>query len=83
MTWWRRCCHENGFIRLMKCSSPALLPEITPVRSIDGLSVGDGRRGPVTAELQDRFFAITSGEASDTLGMADVREQADWWFLNA
>jgi branched-chain amino acid aminotransferase len=42
--------------------------EITPVRSVDGLSVGDGRRGPVTAELQDRFFAITSGAAPDPWG---------------
>ncbi len=42
--------------------------EITPVRSIDGLTVGAGRRGPVTAKLQDRFFAITSGEESDRWG---------------
>ena len=36
--------------------------EITPIRSIDRIKVGTGKRGPVTAALQDEFFAITSGE---------------------
>ena len=39
--------------------------EVTPVRSIDRLQVGEGRRGPITKEAQDRFFAITSGEVPD------------------
>jgi branched-chain amino acid aminotransferase len=39
--------------------------EITPIRSIDKLLVGDGRRGPVTAELQQRFFAVISGDLPD------------------
>jgi branched-chain amino acid aminotransferase len=36
--------------------------EITPIRSIDRIKVGTGKRGQVTATLQDEFFAITSGE---------------------
>jgi branched-chain amino acid aminotransferase len=36
--------------------------EITPIRSIDRLKIGGGKRGPITAELQKEFFAITSGE---------------------
>jgi branched-chain amino acid aminotransferase len=36
--------------------------EITPIRSIDRIKVGAGERGPITAELQKEFFAITSGE---------------------
>jgi branched-chain amino acid aminotransferase len=36
--------------------------EITPIRSVDGLPVGAGSRGPVTKSLQDAFFAITRGE---------------------
>ena len=32
--------------------------EITPIRSIDRIPVGDGERGPVTAALQKRFFGI-------------------------
>jgi branched-chain amino acid aminotransferase len=42
--------------------------EITPIRSIDRIMVGSGVRGPVTAALQERFFAIISGEAPDTHG---------------
>jgi branched-chain amino acid aminotransferase len=36
--------------------------EITPIRSIDRIKVGAGKRGPVTAALQKEFFAVTSGE---------------------
>lgn len=39
--------------------------EITPVRSVDGITVGTGRRGPVTEQLQEHFFGITSGEMAD------------------
>jgi branched-chain amino acid aminotransferase len=42
--------------------------EITPVRSVDRIPVGAGRRGPITKALQERFFAIVSGEAEDTHG---------------
>jgi branched-chain amino acid aminotransferase len=35
--------------------------EITPIRSIDRISIGAGKRGPVTARLQEQFFAITAG----------------------
>jgi branched-chain amino acid aminotransferase len=39
--------------------------EITPIRSIDKITVGEGRRGPVTAALQERFFAIVRGQRAD------------------
>jgi len=39
--------------------------EITPIRSIDKITVGEGRRGPVTAALQERFFGIVRGEQPD------------------
>jgi branched-chain amino acid aminotransferase len=42
--------------------------EITPVRSVDGLTVGAGRRGPVTAALQSAFFAVVQGRADDAHG---------------
>ncbi len=35
--------------------------EITPIRTIDRIKIGSGKRGPITAALQDEFFAITSG----------------------
>jgi len=42
--------------------------ELTPVRSIDRVQVGAGRRGPVTAEIQDRFLGIARGEIPDSYG---------------
>lgn len=32
--------------------------EITPVRSVDRISVGDGKPGPITQELQKQFFGV-------------------------
>jgi branched-chain amino acid aminotransferase len=42
--------------------------EVTPIRSIDKIQVGAGRRGPVTEALQRAFFDIISGEVADTHG---------------
>ena len=42
--------------------------EITPVRSVDRMQVGSGKRGPVTSEIQARFFGIVEGELEDTHG---------------
>ena len=39
--------------------------EVTPIRSIDKISVGNGRRGPVTEAIQSRFFSIIRGEHPD------------------
>jgi branched-chain amino acid aminotransferase len=42
--------------------------EVTPVRSIDKLQVGAGRRGPVTEAIQRAFFGVINGEVPDTHG---------------
>ena len=42
--------------------------EITPVRSVDKIPVGSGKRGPITKRLQDEFFGILSGEREDRHG---------------
>jgi branched-chain amino acid aminotransferase len=42
--------------------------EITPIRSVDKVRVGAGRRGPITELIQKEFFAITSGESEDVFG---------------
>ncbi len=36
--------------------------EITPIRSVDRITIGEGRRGEITKVLQDRFFEIIRGE---------------------
>lgn len=42
--------------------------EITPIRSVDRIIVGDGRRGKITRDLQKLFFELVSGEAKDKYG---------------
>jgi len=42
--------------------------EITPVRSVDHIEVGSGKRGPVTEMLQNRFFDIVEGACEDKFG---------------
>jgi branched-chain amino acid aminotransferase len=42
--------------------------EVTPIKSVDRIIVGAGRRGPVTQAIQQRFFDIVRGDAPDTHG---------------
>jgi branched-chain amino acid aminotransferase len=42
--------------------------EVTPIRSIDRVQVGEGARGPLTKRIQEEFFAITSGKKPDRHG---------------
>lgn len=39
--------------------------EITPIRSVDRIQIGAGKRGPITQALQEEFFGITSGRKAD------------------
>ena len=39
--------------------------ELTPIRSVDRLPVGDGTVGPVTRKLQTRFLDLVNGRAPD------------------
>ena len=42
--------------------------EVTPLRTIDRIPVGDGRRGPITERIQQEFFAIVEGKKPDRHG---------------
>src|SRR5262245_1674728 len=42
--------------------------EVTPVRSVDRIKIGSGRRGPVTETLQRAFFDVINGEVPDRHG---------------
>lgn len=42
--------------------------EITPIRSVDRIPVGQGKCGPLTERLQARFFAIIAGREEDAYG---------------
>jgi branched-chain amino acid aminotransferase len=50
--------------------------EITPVRSVDKIQVGDGRRGPITERLQSAFFGLFSGDTADTQGWLEGIDDA-------
>jgi len=42
--------------------------EVTPIRSIDKIVIGKGRRGPITEALQRAFFDVVNGKTADTHG---------------
>jgi len=42
--------------------------EVTPIRSVDRIEIGEGKAGPITLRLQRRFLAIAKGEAEDAFG---------------
>jgi len=39
--------------------------EVTPIRSIDQIKIGEGKRGPVAEKLQELFFGIIDGKRPD------------------
>ena len=45
--------------------------EITPIRSVDRLAVGNGKRGPITQSLQEAFFGLFSGKTPDKYNWLD------------
>ena len=42
--------------------------EVTPIRSVDRIPVGNGTRGPVTERLQNEFFGLLKGDRDDPYG---------------
>ena len=42
--------------------------EITPIRSVDGLEIGNGARGPMTRAIQEKFFGLFTGATRDEWG---------------
>jgi branched-chain amino acid aminotransferase len=50
--------------------------EVTPIRSVDRIKIGAGRRGPVTERIQKAFFDIVGGTAPDRHGWLTAVPQA-------
>src|SRR6201996_2563480 len=42
--------------------------EVTPIRSVDRIQIGDGNGGPITKQLADEFFGIANGLRPDRFG---------------
>ena len=48
--------------------------EVTPIRSVDRIPVGTGKRGPITERLQQAFFGLFTGATPGSQwGWLDVR----------
>ena len=39
--------------------------EVTPIRQVDNVEIGDGTKGPITDEIQQRFFEIVERRTDD------------------
>ena len=50
--------------------------EVTPVRSVDRLEVGNGKRGPMTHAIQKAFFGLFTGETLDPHGWLQLVDPA-------
>lgn len=46
--------------------------EITPVRSVDQITIGSGARGEVTKKIQDKFFGLFNGRTQDKWGWLEA-----------
>jgi branched-chain amino acid aminotransferase len=46
--------------------------EITPIRSVDRITIGAGKRGPITEKLQKAFFGLFTGATADKWGWLDA-----------
>lgn len=42
--------------------------EVTPVRQLDHMTIGNGSCGPITREIQDAFFGLFKGKTEDKWG---------------
>ncbi len=42
--------------------------EVSPIRSIDRIPIGPGKRGPITEKIQRKFFDIIEGKVDDPYG---------------
>jgi branched-chain amino acid aminotransferase len=42
--------------------------EVSPIRSIDRIMIGDGKTGEITKKIADEFFAIANGLKPDRFG---------------
>jgi branched-chain amino acid aminotransferase len=64
---------EQGIPREMLYSADEVFvtgtaSEVTPVRSVDRLTIGNGKRGPITTQLQQRFLDLVRGAIDDPYG---------------
>jgi len=42
--------------------------EVSPITSVDRITIGTGEMGPITRAIQQAFFALVRGEQADRHG---------------
>ncbi|MFM9971432.1 MAG: branched-chain amino acid transaminase [Burkholderiales bacterium] len=53
--------------------------EVTPIRELDGRTIGEGKRGPITTRIQQLFFDVIRGKVAkhkDWLTSVDAKQPA-------
>jgi branched-chain amino acid aminotransferase len=50
--------------------------EVTPIRSVDRIAIGAGKRGPITEKIQQAFFGLFDGRTKDRWGWLDHVDMA-------
>ncbi|MBE3128626.1 MAG: branched chain amino acid aminotransferase, partial [Actinobacteria bacterium] len=45
--------------------------EVTPIKEIDKYQIGEGKRGPVTEKIQEKYFALVKGKDQKYLDWLD------------
>ncbi|MBK8122971.1 MAG: branched-chain amino acid transaminase [Dokdonella sp.] len=53
---------------ILMCGTAA---EVTPIRAVDGKTIGEGKAGPITRRLQDLYFGLFSGKTPDRWNWLD------------
>lgn len=48
-----------------ECFFTGTAAEVTPIREVDGRRIGSGTRGPITTQLQQRYFDTVHGRTKD------------------
>ena len=49
--------------------------EVTPISTVDRIAIGNGKPGPVTRRLQERYLSIAEGRADDRYGWLTLCNQ--------
>lgn len=65
--------HQTGIARELLYLADELFftgtaAEVTPIRSVDKITVGKGSRGPITTSIQQKFFSIVNASGEDKHG---------------
>jgi branched-chain amino acid aminotransferase len=50
--------------------------ELTPIRSVDRIQVGDGKPGAITRAIQTQYMGICKGELEDRFGWLTMVQNA-------